>query len=71
MMKGPGIFLAQFMSDHAPLDRFATACRWASDLDYTGVQVPTWDARCLDLKKAAASKSYCDDIRAIAKDNGV
>ncbi|MFM1871485.1 MAG: hypothetical protein RL398_907, partial [Planctomycetota bacterium] len=34
MMKGPGIFLAQFMSDQAPLNRFDTACKWASDLDY-------------------------------------
>ena len=43
MMKGPGIFLAQFMSDDAPLNQFDTACKWAADLDYTGVQVPSWD----------------------------
>ena len=55
MMKGPGIFLAQFMSDDAPLDRFDTACAWASGLGYNGVQVPSWDGRCLDLKKAAES----------------
>jgi hypothetical protein len=36
MMKGPGIFLAQFMSDKAPLNRFDTACKWAADLDYVG-----------------------------------
>ena len=71
MMKGPGIFLAQFMSDKAPLNRFDTACQWAADLDYTGVQVPSWDARCIDLARAATSKAYCDDLRAIANDAGV
>ena len=33
MMKGPGIFLAQFMADTAPFNRFDTACRWAAGLD--------------------------------------
>jgi sugar phosphate isomerase/epimerase len=70
-MKGPGIFLAQFMSDRAPLDRFDTACRWAADLGYIGVQVPSWDRRCIDLEKAAESKAYCDDLRAVAADAGV
>lgn len=71
MMKGPGIFLAQFMGDRAPLDRFDTACRWAAELQYTGVQVPSWDARCIELEKAASSKAYCDDLRAAAAGAGV
>ena len=71
MMKGPGIFLAQFMSDDAPLNQFDTACKWASDLDYSGVQVPSWDARCMDLKKAAESKGYCEELLGTARANGV
>jgi len=71
MMKGPGIFLAQFMSDEAPLNQFDTACKWASDLDYEGVQVPTWDARCMDLQKAAESKGYCEELLGTARENGV
>ena len=63
MMKGPGIFLAQFMADKAPLDRFDTACKWAADLGYVGIQVPSWDGRCMDLKKAATSKAYCDELK--------
>ena len=70
-MKGPGIFLAQFMSDDAPLNQFDTACKWAGDLDYTGVQVPSWDARCMDLKKAAESKAYCEELLGTARANGV
>ena len=50
-MQGPGIFLAQFMGAEPPFDRFDTACKWAADLGYTGVQVPSWDARCIDLKR--------------------
>jgi len=71
MMKGPGIFLAQFMSDQAPLDRFESACGWASGLGYTGVQVPSWDGRCIDLEQAAASKTYCDELKGVAEANGV
>ena len=71
MMKGPGIFLAQFMSDDAPLNQFDTACKWAADLDYVGVQVPSWDARCMDLQKAAESKDYCQELAGVAKENGV
>ena len=71
MMKGPGIFLAQFMGDSAPLDRFDTACGWASGLGYVGVQVPSWDGRCMDLKKAAESKTYCDELKGQAERNGV
>ncbi|HEU4419478.1 MAG TPA: sugar phosphate isomerase/epimerase, partial [Planctomycetota bacterium] len=71
MMKGPGIFLAQFMADTAPFNRFDTACRWAAGLDYTGVQVPSWDARCIDLKKAGTSKGYCDELRGTAAAAGV
>jgi sugar phosphate isomerase/epimerase len=71
MMKGPGIFLAQFMADKAPLDRFDTACKWAADLGYVGIQVPSWDARCIDLAKAASSKTYCDELRGQADAAGV
>lgn len=71
MMQGPGIFLAQFMSDDAPLDKFTTACGWAADCGYVGVQVPSWDARCMDLQKAAESKDYCQELAGQAKAAGV
>lgn len=70
-MHGPGIFLAQFMGDSAPFNRFDTACRWAADLGYVGVQVPSWDARCIDLKRAAESKDYCDELRGVAAEAGL
>ena len=70
-MKGPAIFLAQFASDKAPFNSFASICKWAANLGYQGVQVPTWDARMIDLVKAAKSKDYCNKLKATAKQAGV
>ncbi|MFK7920414.1 MAG: sugar phosphate isomerase/epimerase family protein [Bacteroidia bacterium] len=70
-IKGPAIFLAQFMGDEAPFNSFENICKWAADLGYLGVQVPTWDARCIDLEKAATSMTYVDEMKGIAADAGV
>ena len=60
-IKGPAIFLAQFMGDQPPFDNLKTICKWAASLGYVGVQIPTWDKRCIDLKLAAESKDYCEE----------
>jgi sugar phosphate isomerase/epimerase len=70
-IKGPAIFLAQFMGDAAPFNNFKTICQWAADLGFVGVQVPTWDPRCIDLAKAAESKTYCDELAGTAREAGV
>ncbi|MGI6855676.1 sugar phosphate isomerase/epimerase family protein [Mesorhizobium sp. 1B3] len=70
-MKGPGIFLAQFAGDEAPFDSLKSITKWAGDLGYKGVQIPTWDGRLFDLEKAASSKAYCDEIQGICAENGV
>ncbi|MDP4214408.1 MAG: sugar phosphate isomerase/epimerase [Bacteroidota bacterium] len=70
-IKGPGIFLAQFMGDEAPFNSLASICKWAASLGYAGVQIPSWDARCIDLKKAAESKTYADEIRGIVHSAGL
>jgi len=62
-IKGPAIFLAQFISDEAPFDSLDGICAWASGLGFKGVQLPTLDARFIDLQKAAESKTYADEIR--------
>jgi sugar phosphate isomerase/epimerase len=70
-IKGPGIFLAQFASDEAPFNRFDTICKWASSIGFKGVQIPAWDERMIDIKKAAESKTYADEIKGTASENGV
>lgn len=61
-IKGPAIFLAQFMGDEAPFNSLESICRWAADLGYKAVQIPTWDSRLIDLKLAAESQTYCDEL---------
>jgi len=61
-IKGPAIFLAQFMSDTAPFNNLDNICQWAADLGYKGIQIPTWESRLIDLETAANSKTYCDEL---------
>jgi sugar phosphate isomerase/epimerase len=70
-IKGPGIFLAQFMGDQAPFNSLESICKWAASLGFTGVQIPSWDARCIDLQKAAESKTYADEIKGIVHSAGL
>ena len=70
-IKGPAIFLAQFMGDQAPFDNLKSICKWAASLGYIGVQIPTWDKRCIDLKQAAESKDYCDDWKGTVESTGL
>ncbi|MEM8665274.1 MAG: sugar phosphate isomerase/epimerase [Pseudomonadota bacterium] len=70
-MKGPGIFLAQFAGDEAPFSTFKDICGWAKSLGYEGVQIPAWDTRLIDVKKAAESQDYCDDLKGVAAEQGV
>ena len=62
-MKGPAVFLAQFLRDKPPFDNLKNIGRWVAGLGYKGVQIPGWDGRVIDLDKAASSKTYCDDFR--------
>src|SRR5882724_2062273 len=70
-IKGPAIFLAQFMGDQAPFNSLSSVCKWAAGLGYIGVQIPSWDSRCIDLRKAAESKTYADEIKGIVADAGL
>ncbi|MDX1732974.1 MAG: TIM barrel protein, partial [Halioglobus sp.] len=70
-MKGPAIFLAQFAAEEAPFDNLDNITRWAGDLGYKGVQVPTWEGGLIDLRKAAESRDYCDEVKGICANNGV
>jgi sugar phosphate isomerase/epimerase len=62
-MKGPGLFLAQFVRDEPPFDSLDGLAQWVARLGYKGVQVPTWDARMIDIEAAAASRGYCEDYQ--------
>lgn len=62
-IKGPGVFLAQFVRNDAPFNNIDGITEWASAKGFKGVQIPTWDKRVIDLELAAESQGYCDDYR--------
>ena len=70
-LKGPGIFLAQFLGDQAPFNSLESICRWAKDLGFKGVQIPTWATDYFDLQKAAESKTYADEIKGLINEIGL
>ena len=70
-IKGPAIFLAQFMGDKPPFNNLKSICQWARSLGFVGVQIPTWDPRCIDLQKAAESKTYADELKGLINECGL
>jgi sugar phosphate isomerase/epimerase len=69
-IKGPAIFLAQFMGSEAPFDTLDNLAEWAGGLGYKGVQIPCAD-KLIDLKTAAESQDYCDDLRGRLAKHGI
>jgi sugar phosphate isomerase/epimerase len=70
-IKGPGVFLAQFIGNDAPFDNLKNICGWAKEKGFTGVQIPTLDERFIDLKKAAQSKTYADELTGLVNESGL
>jgi sugar phosphate isomerase/epimerase len=62
-IKGPAIFLAQFMRDEEPFNSIDNIGKWVAELGYKGVQIPAWDGRAIDIDRAAESKTYCDEYK--------
>ena len=58
-IKGPAIFLAQFMGDDVPFDSLENLAGWASGLGYKAIQLPC-DPRLFDLEQAADSTRMAD-----------
>ncbi|GAA4796361.1 sugar phosphate isomerase/epimerase [Olivibacter ginsenosidimutans] len=70
-IKGPGIFLAQFIGDKPPFNTLGSICKWAKGLGFKGIQIPTGDAAYFDLQKAAESKTYADEIKGLVNSHGL
>lgn len=70
-IRGPGINLAQFSDDNPPFNHLAEMAAWAAGLGYKGLQIPTWDRRLFDLARAAASQTYCDEVKGILAERGL
>lgn len=70
-MKGPAIFLAQYIGDEAPYNSLKGLCTWAAGHGYEAIQIPTLDTRIIDLSLAAESKSYCEELNGKIAEHGL
>lgn len=55
----------------APFDTLENACKWMADAGYKGVQIPSDNPVCIDLKLAAESQTYCDEYKGKCGEWGV
>ena len=70
-LKGPAIFLAQFISDEEPFSSLKKIAAWASRLGFVGIQLPIGNPDFIDVRKAAESKVYCDELKGHCSEFGI
>ena len=70
-LKGPAIFLAQFMADEDPFNNIEAMAKWAANLGFVGIQVPIGNPAFIDVAQAAESKNYCDELNGRVRECGV
>lgn len=62
-LKGPGLFLSQFIGQEAPFNTLDNLAEWAAGLGFKALQIPCNHPHIFDVAQAAASQAYCDEIR--------
>ncbi|CAM3870498.1 MULTISPECIES: sugar phosphate isomerase/epimerase family protein [Rahnella] len=70
-IKGPGIFLSQFIGSEPPFNTLEGLAGWAASLGYKALQVPCNHPHIFDLQKAATSQAYCDEITGMLAGHGL
>jgi sugar phosphate isomerase/epimerase len=69
-IKGPAIFVAQYVSNEAPFNNLENIAKWAKSLGFKGIQLII-DPRLIDIDKAASSQTYCDNLLKTLSDIGI
>lgn len=70
-IKGPSLHLAQFSDAAPPFNSLPAIAVWAKSTGFKALQIPAWDSRLFDVKTAAESQSYCDDITGMLAQHGL
>ena len=70
-IRGPGLFLAQFIGTSERLSTLEGLCAFAAELGFRAVQAPVSHPAVLDLARAAASQAYCDEVLGILARHGL
>ncbi len=65
-IKGPGIFLAQFIGPRAPFNTpGGDSAVGRRPRGYKALQIPCNHPAIFDVERAAASQTYCDEVSGI------
>ncbi|MGK7395430.1 MAG: sugar phosphate isomerase/epimerase family protein [Candidatus Cyclobacteriaceae bacterium M3_2C_046] len=70
-MKGPAVYILQFLGDEAPFNSLPAISKYMADLGYKGIQVPVEMPHILDLDKIAESQDYADQIKGTVQEAGL
>lgn len=70
-LKGPAIFLSQFIGQQAPYNSLDGLAQWAAALGYKALQIPCNHPSIFDLEKAASSQTYCDEVSGLLAQHGL
>ncbi len=70
-IKGPAVFLSQFIGEVPPFDTLEGLAGWASGLGFRGVQVPVHDPRIFDPTRAATEPAYADQVQDMLARHGL
>ncbi|MGE7956288.1 sugar phosphate isomerase/epimerase family protein [Pseudomonas sp. NPDC089530] len=70
-LKGPSLHLAQFSDAAPPFNTLPAIAAWAAGLGFKALQLPAWDERLFDLRLAAASQDYCDEVSGTLAEHGL
>jgi sugar phosphate isomerase/epimerase len=70
-LRGPGLFIAQFLGDAPPFDTLDGIAAWAAGLGFAGLQLTTNLPEIFNVALAAESMTYCDEVRGILASHGL
>lgn len=70
-LKGPAVFLAQFIADEKPFNTIDAMAQWAANLGFKGIQVPIGNPDFIDVALAAESQTYCDELKGRVGEHGI
>jgi sugar phosphate isomerase/epimerase len=70
-IRGPAVFLAQFIAPEPPYNSLDTLAQWAAEKGFAGVQVPIFNPTIFDIEKAAESDTYCEEVKGRLAEHGL
>lgn len=70
-IKGPGIFLSQFIGSKPPFNDLNGLAHWASTLGFKALQIPCNHKNIFDVELASQSHTYCDEVKGILSQYGL